>query len=296
MSDRWGISQTTTAIVALVTAMFLLSTLSPVTKELFQAGNVSAYDLICFRIIIAFVFLASMSAFGSWRELKDLSRQDLIRLTVLGMIGVGIAYGCAGWSLMYTSVTHYSLIYSLGPALTALFCFALKHDVPTRWKIAGILLSLAGCAYSIPEGFQNLEMGLGDALVFVFTLSISATIVLGASVVKRRGAATATTVMFGSSMLMLLAGSFVLPTESTTQWTFHNGLLIAYLGLATAAIFFLRNLSLKSLPPTTVGGFHNLVPVFSILIATVFLGEQLTANEILGGAAILSGTEMVRRG
>jgi len=113
--------------------------------------------------------------------------------------------------------------------------------------------------------------------------------------VKRYGALTANTVMFGSSSLLLLAGAIAwteLPREPLSLLTLS---LIVFIGCATAAVFLLRFTSLRSLTPTTVGGFHNLVPVFTLLFAYLFLGEAPALHSIIGGVAILGGVELVRR-
>jgi drug/metabolite transporter (DMT)-like permease len=72
--------------------------------------------------------------------------------------------------------------------------------------------------------------------------------------------------------------------------------LIVYMGAATAAVFFLRALSLQSLTPLTVGTFHHLVPVCAIASAYLFLGEPIEVHTMIGAAIILTGTECVRRG
>jgi drug/metabolite transporter (DMT)-like permease len=71
---------------------------------------------------------------------------------------------------------------------------------------------------------------------------------------------------------------------------------LAYIGLATAAVFLLRYRSLKSLSPATVGIYHNLVPVMTVLLAFVWLNEPLGIRTIIGGLAVFAGADLVRRG
>lgn len=286
----------TVPLLYLTSAVLMLSTVTPVMKEVVRHGDLSPFELVSLRILIAFVCLFLVTMTGPWRELLVLTWEDTVRLTLLGILGVGLAYGLAGWALLYTSVTHYSLIYSLHPSFTALFSFLMKKDRPSALKISGILLSVAGCTLAIPEGFHDLAVGFGDALVLLFTLSASSAIVLSTGVVKRYGAATATMVMFGSSLFFFLIGAMVWSVPHRIHLTLSNGLLITYIGIATAAVFFLRNLSLRFLTPTTVGAFHNLTPVFGILLAYLFLDEPVTLQMVGGGVIALAGVELVRRG
>lgn len=277
-------------------AVLTLSTVTPVMKSVLRQSDITPFDLVCLRVLIAFSCLVVITLAGPWQELLRISGGDAVRLTLLGILGVGIAYGFAGWALAYTSVSHYSLIYSLHPTLTALLSLLLKKDRASTVKVVGIALSLCGCLFAIPEGLSDQAVGFGDLLVLLFTLSASTCVVLSTGMVKRYGAAAATTVMFGTSLFFLLVGAMFWSIPSRLHVTLSSGLLIAYIGIATAAVFFLRNLSLQFLTPATVGAFHNLVPVFGILMASLFLDEPVTVRMIVGGAATLAGVELVRRG
>lgn len=277
-------------------AVLTLSTVTPVMKSVLRQSDIAPFDLVCLRVLIAFSCLVVITLAGPWQELLRISGGDAVRLTLLGILGVGIAYGFAGWALAYTSVGHYSLIYSLHPTLTALLSLLLKKDRASTGKMVGIALSLCGCLFAIPEGLSDQAVRFGDLLVLLFTLSASTCVVLSTGMVKRYGAAAATTVMFGTSLFFLLVGAMFWSIPSRLHVTLSSGLLIAYIGIATAAVFFLRNLSLQFLTPATVGAFHNLVPVFGILMASLFLDEPVTVRMIVGGAATLAGVELVRRG
>ncbi len=283
-------------LLYVTTAVLMLSTVTPVMKSLLRQSDIPPLDLVCLRVFIAFFCLVAITIAGPWQELLRISRGDVVRLTLLGILGVGIAYGFAGWALVYTNVSHYSVIYSLHPTLTALLSLFLRKDRASTLKIAGIALSLCGCLFALPDWLFDQDIGFGDLLVLLFTLSAAACVVLSSGMVKRYGAAATTTVMFGTGLCFLLPGVIFWSIPSNLHVTLSSGLLIVYAGVATAAVFFLRNLSLQSLTPATVGAFHNLVPVFGILIAASFLGEPITANMIVGGTAVLAGVELVRRG
>ncbi len=283
-------------LLSITAAVLMLSTVTPVMKSLLRQGDLAPLDLVCLRVLIAFFCLAAITLGGPWQDLLRINRGDVVRLALLGILGVGLAYGLAGWALVYTNVSHYSLIYSLHPTLTALLSLFLRKDRVSALKIAGIMLSLCGCLFALPDWLFDQDVGFGDLLVLLFTLSAAACVVLSSGMVKRYGAATTTTVMFGTGLCFLLPGVIFWSIPSSLHVTLSSGLLIVYAGVATAAVFFLRNLSLQSLTPATVGAFHNLVPVFGILIAALFLGEPITVNMVVGGTAILAGVELVRRG
>jgi drug/metabolite transporter (DMT)-like permease len=276
----------------------MLGTVSPVMKQVLQRSDVSPLELACSRVLIAFVVLFVITLRDDRDGISFLTGMDLLRLTCVGFLGVGFYYAVGAWALLHTTVTHYILIYSLNPSFTATLSFLMKKDQASVGKICGILLSFAGGLISVTEGFHHTTLGIGtaDSLVLLSTVLVSLYIVLSSEIVKRYGPQTANTVMFGTSFLLLLVGTLVWPEASSAQLSLVNGSLILYLGIATAAAFLLRYLSLQSLTPATVGAFHNLVPVFAIFLAYMLLDEPVESHTIIGGVTIIAGVELVRRG
>ena len=71
--------------------------------------------------------------------------------------------------------------------------------------------------------------------------------------------------------------------------------LLLFIGMATAGVFLLRSRALQSLTPATVGAYHNLIPICTIGLAHFILGEAVTTYTLLGGTAVVGGTELLRR-
>lgn len=138
--------------------------------------------------------------------MRSLAPRDVMRLSLVGSLGV-LSYGFAAWGLLYTSVTHYILIYGLLPSFTAVFSFLLGKEQVRALKICGITIAFLGCAVSISEGLELDQtwqaFGLGDGLVLLFTIAMSAHIVLSTALVRRLGVMTSNTVMFGTSACAL---------------------------------------------------------------------------------------------
>jgi drug/metabolite transporter (DMT)-like permease len=285
------------AVLYLISVVLMISSFAPSTKYVFHHSDLIPLDLACVRVLIGFLFLVLITLCWDRTGLFFLSRRDIWKLTLLGFLGVGLAYAVSAWSLLHTSVTHYVLIYCLTPSFTALFSFAMGRDRASALKVFGIAVSVAGCLIAITEGWEGFlsGFGFGDGLVLLFTVMMSGYIVVSAGIVKRYGAMTANTVMFGTSSVLLLLSTLLWGEPPHEHLSLVTLSLIVYIGVTTAAVFLLRYLSLQSLTPVTVGAFHNLVPVCTIVLAYLFLGEAVEAHTIIGGTTILAGVEMVRR-
>ncbi|HLZ34584.1 MAG TPA: DMT family transporter [Nitrospira sp.] len=285
-------------ILCLLGVVALLSSITPATKFVFRQSGMSFLDLACGRVVIGFLFLAAVTAFLDRRGLCALRLGDCLLLGSVGFLGVG-AYAIAAWGLQYTSVTHYALVYSLLPTFTTLLSCMLGRDRSTPLMWLGILLSWGGCVLAISDGFrfQDVQFEFGDALALLFTAMMSAHIAFSGSIVKRHGVLTSNTAMFGTSALLISACT-VTWADTPQQDNPSMGVLgaVLFIGLGTAGVFLLRCRSLQSLSPATVGAYHNLIPISTIGIAHLSLDEPLTLQTVVGAAAVMLGTEIVRRG
>jgi len=283
-------------LACLVGVVVLLSSVTPVIKYVFQHSHVQPLGLACFRVMIGFLLLLAITWLWDRRGLLSLSAPDLLRLGLIGFLGV-FSYTVAAWGLMHTSVVHYALIYGLLPSITAGLSVAFGHDRINLQKGAGILFSLAGCvvALSVAAPHEEATIQFGDLFVLLFTVMMSAHIVFSSGIVKRFGVMVSNTVMFGSSSLLLSLGS--MPWSDSLQDDSSPLILVSvfYVGCATAAVFLLRCRSLQSLSPATVGTYHNLIPVCTVLLAYACLGEPLGLSTVIGGIMVIIGAEIVRR-
>lgn len=289
-------------LLCLLAAVVLLSSITPTIKYVFQHSDLHPIVLASLRVTIGFFVLMLSTMLWDRRGTKEVVGPATVPLTLLGLLGVA-SYAVAAWGLLYTSVTHYILIYSLMPAMTAIFSCLCGKEQATPFKAIGIVLSLAGCFIAVWDGHHGFGAGsaIGDGLVLLFTMMMAAYIVLSSAVVRHVSPLPANTLMFGGSSLLL---SLVMVLFGAMGWGGPMSgpmsplliMLVIYVGVATAAVFLFRYMSLRSLSPTTVGVYHNVVPVLTIAIACLCFGEGLQGSTIVGGLCIIAGAELVRRG
>ena len=296
-SDREAAPSQAVPILCLLGVVALLSSITPVMKYVLEHSGLTFLSIANGRIVIGFLFLTVMTACWDWKGLRALSFSDGARFGALGLLGVG-SYVVAAYGLLYTNVTHYALIYSLLPTFTAFFSWCLSKEQVSWSGLSGILLSWAGCLAALAANLHAgaIEVGLGDPLVLLFTLMMAAHIVMSMHIVRRHGVLTANTAMFGTSAVLVSGCSIAWGDPAPTadlSWNVWSAVL--FIGLGTAGVFLLRSRSLQSLPPATVGAYHNLIPICTIAIAHWYLDEPLTGPTVIGALAVLLGTELVRR-
>jgi drug/metabolite transporter (DMT)-like permease len=290
-----GEASTIEPFFCLLSAVLLLSTVPTVTKYVFQHSTVDPLGMALIRVTTGFFFLLAITLAKDRRGLSAMTAGDIFQLTLLGSLGVG-SYVIAAWGLRLTSVTHYILIYSLVSPLTAFFSIVLRKSHGSPLRVLGIIISLAGCGIAMAEKLANFQadFGLGDLLILLFTVMMAAHLVGSVNIVKRFGANTANTVMFGSSALLLMVVDAVLDDPPSVDLSVSMVSSLLYIGVATASVFLLRYRALQSICPATVAVYQNLAPVGGILVAHLYLGEIIQLSTMVGGAIILVGAELVR--
>ena len=283
-------------ILCLLGVIVLVSAITPAIKYTLQHSAIDFLDLASSRTVIGFIFLAGMTMWFDFQGLRALTARHFGKLTLLGLLGVG-AYPIGAWGLVYTSVTHFAIIYSLLPTFTTLISIARGKDQANFVTVVGLIVSWTGCLLSVMAGpsLQKTGWGVGDALILLFTLMMSCYLVLSPSTIKRVGVWTANTTMFGTASLVILSSEAARGTAPHASVSaFVVGLLL-FIGTATAGVFLLRSRALQSLSPAVVGAYHNLIPICTIGLAYLWLSESVTVYTWLGALAVVAGTELVRR-
>ena len=197
-------------LLCLLGVIVLVSAITPAIKYTLQHRAVDFLELAASRVVIAFVFLAGITMWFDFQGLRALTARRLGKLTLLGLLGVG-AYPVAAWGLVYTSVTHFAIIYSLLPTFTTLMSMARGKDLPNAATMTGLLVSWAGCLLAVLSGplVPGMDWGMGDALILLFTLMMSCYLVVSPRTIKQVGVWTANTTMFGSASFVILSGAAV---------------------------------------------------------------------------------------
>ena len=283
-------------LLCLCGVIVLVSAITPAIKYTLQHSAVNFMDLAASRIAIGFLFLAGITVWFDLQGLRSLTTRTIGKLTLLGLLGVG-GYPIAAWGLVYTSVTHFAIIYSLLPTFTTLISMARGKDHANVTTVTGLLMSWAGCLLAVLAGptVSGMGWGVGDVLILLFTLMMSCYLVVSPNTIKRVGVWTANTAMFGTASLIILVGEAAQGTLPLRDLSVMMYGLLFFIGTATAGVFLLRSRALQSLSPAVVGSYHNLIPICTIGLAYFWLSEAVTVYTWLGALAVVGGTELIRR-
>lgn len=226
------------------------------------------------------------------------SRGDLIRLTLLGVLGVTVTQVMNVYALHFAPASTVSMIFGLMPVVMALVAGVAGIERLRLLQWLGVVVSVVGVALIAlgrGSGVGGDVYGVLLSLGLVACFSIYSVLLVP---IAQRTSPLAVTAVSGAVPSLLLA-LISIPQLLDQDWSAPNGL--AWGGVAYAAIgsVVIGNglwfVALNRVGPGKAGVYANLQPVFGVLFAIVLLSESLHGLEVVGAAVIGVGILLARR-
>jgi drug/metabolite transporter (DMT)-like permease len=221
-------------------------------------------------------------------------RANLPILLALGLTGAGLFNTLQYIALNGTTATNAGIINSASPVLIALLAFALYGDRVRPAQIAGIGMSLIGVLVVVGKGslatLASLEVNHGD-LVMLAAVVIWAlyTVLLRKRPAMHVLSFAAVTYVIASALNALLA-AFEVASGASVTWSAPVVAAILYTAIFPSFLAYLFfNRGVEIIGPTRAGAFMHLVPLFTVALAMIFLGEEPHFYHAAGLALILAG-------
>ncbi len=278
-----------------------------ILTTLFWSGNfvisrgmnaeIPPLTLSFWRWAIAFCIL-SLFAVKHLIAQKELALQNKKYIIMQGVLGVAGFNSFIYMALQTTTAINAVLINSFIPVLIVVFSWGLYNDRLSLRQSLGVGVSLCGVLLIITQGHLaslfELEFNKGDVLVLIATcfwalysanlkkyptglhpLAYQSGIVL-----------VGLTVLFPFYLYELSRGQYITVSSGSL-------LTILYVAMfASVLAFIFWNRAVRALGANIAGPFIHLMPVFSTILAVIFLGETLTATHLQAICLIFSGILM----
>ncbi|WP_243526084.1 DMT family transporter [Bacillus pseudomycoides] len=252
--------------------------------------HASPMTLTSLRWIIAVLCLFPIV----WLKEKRLfpPRAAILPLLLMGITGVVLFNIFQFLALEQTSATNVGLISTLNAISIVLFSSLFLKEKINGLQILSMILSFFGVLLVLSKGnialLFSLQFNSGDLWM------IAAVCIWGIYSVCSKWATKATTPMMATLYSGIFGVIILLPfnipsfTVSHINASFITSLL--YTGLiSTVVCMVFWNIGVQKLGATTSGIFLNFNPIFTAILAFLFLGEALTWIQILGTVIVVTG-------
>lgn len=224
-----------------------------------------------------------------------ISKELWLKLILIGISAYTIGNGALFWGLKYIPATTGSFLMSMIPLLVLFGGAILLKEIPTRWQIMGVILSLFGSGLFFSSGLMPGEPQ-GVVILAIGLLGIMAFSLLGRGIARDKQLdtlrLTTLPLLIGGGVSLLLA--FVV--EGLPLITWRGFLIVSWLAIInTAGGYLLYNHALQELTALEMNMVMNLSPLFTALLGWILLGETLSLVQIIGMLVVIGGVILVQR-
>lgn len=226
-------------------------------------------------------------------------RRDLLPVALLGIAQFGILVALLNWGLQHMPSARAALIFATFPLLTMLLAAAMKLEQLTLAKTSGVLLTFAGVALALGEKVLAASDGAGwwgEAAVFASALCGAVCSVFYRPYVRKYP----TLQVSWFAMVASVAFLALLATNERffDQWPHFDGAgwsAVLFVGLASAAAYFLWLFALAHTSPTRVTVFVSVSPPTAAVLGWAVLGEALSPLFLVAVLCLAGGLWLAHR-
>ena len=283
--------------IALALVGVLAFSVRPILIKLAYAYVTDPVTLIALRMVFALPFFVAMALWVRRDTARTpLTRRDWRAVLYLGFLGYYLASFLDFLGLQYISAGLGRLMLFLYPTITVLLSALFLGKYVSRRGIVALVISYAGLALVLSQGFagENRNLMLGALLVFGSALCYAVYLVSSSRVVTRIGSvrftAYATSV---ASLLCILQFLLLRPLSALQLPPQVYGLAIAMALGCTVLPVFVTSEALRRIGANQVAIIGAAGPVTTIFLGWIGLEERMSLLQFAGAALVLAGVLLV---
>lgn len=257
-------------------------------------NDIPPITLAFWRWAVALLIILPFSL-GHVLKQRDLIRQNWKILTLLAILSVSNFSMFIYMALNSSTVTNTVLINSMIPIFIVLVSWmGFKEKISFRQAV-GIIVSLSGLMFIIVNGNLSTLISLRFSRGDLWTVSAGISWALY-SVLLRKCPTEFNPLSFLTTII-IIGLFFILPffiweistgkTMNFTQAAIGSITYVALFSSILAYIFW--NKAIQIIGANKTGIFIHLMPVFSIILAIIFLNEELREYHVKGTILIFTG-------
>jgi drug/metabolite transporter (DMT)-like permease len=243
------------------------------------------------RMLLA---LATFSLF--WRLIPPVTlvKRHLPKLLVMALSEPCLYFVFEAKALTLTQASQAGVITALLPVMVACAAAAFQGERATPANWAGLALGFAGAALLsafAPKDQYSPDPVLGNLLEFAAMACATVYTLMVKHLVRHFSPLFLTAFQVVTGAVFFTPALFFSPWPRQVPW--QAVAAVAYLGLGVSVTAYgLYNFCLSKLPAGRVAGAVNLIPVFTLLLGWLTLGETVTGWQWPAVGLILAGARL----
>jgi len=240
-----------------------------------------------FRFLVASGVLLIYCA---WKKVPLPKKKDLPLFIASGFIGLFLYMWAFNAGTVHVSAGISSFIISTSPIFTLIFAIFFLKEKASLIIWIGVLISFVGLGMISFTQVTDMQLNFGVILLLGASIFTSIYIIIQKFLLEKYTSmqASAYSIVIGTMFMLIFLPALV---REFPQAPLSANLIIIYMGIFPAAIaYFFWSLALSKATKTIyISSFLYLVPFLSIIIAYLWLGEEIPPLALVGGVIIVSG-------
>ena len=228
-------------------------------------------------------------------ELKDVPAFLLCALTAIALNQMLFIKGIA-----FTFPIHAALLTLITPILITIIAARLLKERITWQKSFGLILGVLGALLLIGKkevSSPGENLLLGDILVILSSIAYTFYFILVKPLMKKYSPVQVIRWLFTFGFIMIVP--FCLKEFSVIKWqvfTFEDWFLLFLIVVPGTFLAYIFNVyGIQKLSASMAGVYIYSQPVFAVIIAMVFLKEELSPSKIIAAVFIFTGVFLSNR-
>lgn len=260
------------------------------------------------RTTVAYLLVAPILWLVQGRRSLTLPRRERWQAFLLGVLGLAASNYAYYLAIQKTTVATAIILQYVAPVWVLLYMVVTRQQKATAARVWGVGLAVTGCVLAIgvfagTRSYPFLKVATGSirlnpvgvVAAEVAAIAFAFYSVYGRHLLQRydRWPVLANSLL-GAALFWMLVNppwKIVAAHYSAAQY----GFMVLFAVTSAAIPFSLYFAGLHHLDATRVVVTAALEPVFSVLIAAMFLAESVSGVQVLGMAVVLAATVLVQR-
>lgn len=269
-----------------LSAMLIFGTIAIFVRNI----ELTSKEIAVLRGVIGSIFLLGVMLFSKEKTSFSAIKKNL-PILVLSGLGVGANWIFLFEAYKYTTVSIATLSYYCAPIFVTIMAPIILKEKISLIKFLCVCTAMIGMLCIVGTNKGSIGEGYNHFLGIIYGLTAAvgyASVILMNKFIKGlKGVETTVTQLIFASILLLpyvmITSGFDFSKMTGISWGYMIFLGIVHTGFAYALYFS----SLKELKGQTIAVLSYIDPITAVLISALFLGEQLTMFQIIGGVLIL---------
>ena len=261
----------------------------------FIKDDITPLELAFFRWFFVFLIISPILVLRH-KNILNSFKQNYKILTTLAVLGITAFNTLLYFGLTATTSTNALIINSTVPILVLLMSFFILKQKINLYQTLGILLSTFGVLFLMLKAdisnIANLEFNQGDILIVISSIAWALYSVLVKFKPKDLNDFEyfATIVTIGLMILLPLYLYQGYSVQREVELLKNNYLIFLYVSIfASITSYYLWHYGIEKIGASKTAQFTHFMPIFGIILASIFLSETLESYHFLGALLIALG-------